>query len=89
MMQLRNAQRVIGEQTQELDALRAHTLKRVMTEERSRYAKLMVGILDVLKVQVRHYQRVSLLNLRSPSLRVNTVGLTLSAISCIGQLHNA
>lgn len=59
MLQLRAAQRIVSEQTQELDALRAHALKRVLTEERGRYARVMGGVLDVFKVQARVYQRVS------------------------------
>jgi hypothetical protein len=59
MLQLRSAQRIVTEQTHELDALRARTLKRVLTEERSRYARLMAGVLDAFKVQIRQYQRVS------------------------------
>ena len=51
------AQRSLNEQLQELDALRAHTLKRVMTEERTRYAKLMAGIVDVMKVELKQHQR--------------------------------
>eukprot|EP00037_Helgoeca_nana_P016675 m.156710 g.156710 ORF g.156710 m.156710 type:complete len:408 (-) comp23635_c1_seq2:2533-3756(-) len=57
MLQLRSAQRIVTEQTHELDALRARTLKRVLTEERSRYARLMAGVLDAFKVQIRQYQR--------------------------------
>ena len=48
---------------QELDALRAHTLTKVMTEERSRYAKVMLAVLDALKTESNYFQRV-----RIPSL---------------------
>lgn len=58
MMQLRGAQRAVAERARELDVLRAHTLKRVLTEERTRYAKIMVGVLDVLRVQAKLCQRV-------------------------------
>eukprot|EP00038_Savillea_parva_P013400 m.8241 g.8241 ORF g.8241 m.8241 type:complete len:434 (-) comp2517_c0_seq1:154-1455(-) len=57
IMQLRSAQRAVAEYSMELDALRAHTLRRVLTEERSRYARLMVGVLDALKVQKKACQR--------------------------------
>lgn len=57
VVQMHRAQRALNEQLHELDALRAHTLKRVMTEERTRYAKLMAGMLDVLRVELKQHQR--------------------------------
>ena len=55
---LPQAQRAIRNQVQELDALRAHTLTKVMTEERSRYAKVMLAVLDALKTESNYFQRV-------------------------------
>ena len=61
------AQRAIRNQVQELDALRAHTLTKVMTEERSRYAKVMLAVLDALKTESNYFQRVRIPSSLPPS----------------------
>lgn len=51
------AQRVVISQVQELDALRTHTLKTVLTEERSKYCRAMIAVLDALKTEFNYFQR--------------------------------
>eukprot|EP00041_Stephanoeca_diplocostata_P024931 m.642142 g.642142 ORF g.642142 m.642142 type:complete len:283 (-) comp22635_c0_seq10:797-1645(-) len=89
--QAQAAQRNLNDQVTELDALRAHTLKRVLTEERGRYAKLMGGVLDVLKVESKRLQRSTpalQVCIRAPVVNASDVWW-LKLLPCAGALRGA
>lgn len=57
--QLRQQQQVVADRVADLEALRWHSLRSVLTEERRRYVNVLGGICDMMKVS-RAYGRESL-----------------------------
>ena len=57
--QLRQQQQVVADRVADLEALRWHSLRSVLTEERRRYVNVLAGICDMMKVS-RAYGRESI-----------------------------